>query len=134
MGNNMKQLVVAAAVLTCLALPARAADWTDCVDSDETVAMRLLLADTDVMSVDTIEMESDGKKWSTAGGAGVTKITKGQGFDTDDQMLVDVTDEKGAEIVAQLRVYKAFEGENYVFGGTLRIAGAGAWAVECASR
>jgi opacity protein-like surface antigen len=127
----MKQLLAAAAIATAFAAPAQAAEWTYCTDSQETASINLLLGDTDVIGIETIDMESGDKKWSTKAGQGVTTIAVGQGFDTDDRMLVDVTDEKGAGIIAQLRVFKAYEGEDYVFGGTLRIAGVGAWAVEC---
>ena len=33
--------------------------------------------------------------------------------------------------IAELRLFKAREGDAYAYGGTLRIAGQGAWAVSC---
>ena len=44
--------------------------------------------------------------------------------------VVDFTDEGGSSIVASLRLFKASEGDDSVTGGTLRIAGSGAWAVD----
>lgn len=132
----MKQALAAGAILAALALPAQATEWVDC-SGGETVNFRVLLGSMEVIAIDTIEIEVNGKTWSTRGGEGVTLITRGQAFQTADQMWIDVTDENVNAIVARLRIFKAFEdGAEGVEpldakGGTLHMPGIGAWPVSC---
>jgi hypothetical protein len=104
-------------------------EWLNCSDGDK-ASFNVLLGNMNVIAVDTIEVEVGEKKWSTRD-AGAKPITKGQAFETTDQIYIDVTDDKMDAIVAQLRLFKASEGEDYVSAGTLRVAGVGAWAVTC---
>ncbi len=132
----MRRLLAAGTVLIGMALPAQATEWLDCSDGG-TVNFRALLGAMEVIAVNTIEIEVDGKRWSTAGGEGVTTITKGQAFETADQMWIDVTDENVNAIVARLRLFKAHEGGREgvepfdATGGILHMPGIGAWAVSC---
>lgn len=132
----MKQLLAAGALFISMVLPVQATEWMDC-SGGEKVDIRVLLGAMDVIAVDTVEIEVNGKKWSTRGGDGVTPITKGQAFETPDQIWIDVTDENVNLIVAKLRVFKAFEdgsesGEpSDAKGGTLHMPGIGAWPVSC---
>lgn len=132
----MKRALAAGAVLFALALPVQATEWVDC-SGGETVNFRVLLGSLDVIAINTIEIEVNGRKWSTTGGDGVTLITKGQAFETTDQMWIDVTDENVNVVVAKLRLFKANEdgpegGEpSFAQGGTLHMPGIGAWAVSC---
>jgi len=125
----MKRLVAVGFLLIAIAGPAKATEWLNCSGGDK-VSFNVLLGSMNVIAVDTIEVEAGGKKWSTRGGDS-TLITKGQAFETADQIYIDVTDDKFDAIVAQLRLFKASEGEDYVSAGTLRVAGVGAWAVTC---
>jgi hypothetical protein len=111
------------------AVPAQATEWLNCSDGDK-ASFNVLLGNMNVIAVDTIEVEAGEKKWSTRD-AGATRITKGQAFETTDQIYIDVTDDKMDAIVAQLRLFKASEGEDYVSAGTLRVVGVGAWALTC---
>lgn len=132
----MKQLLAAGAMLVGLVLPAQATEWVDC-SGGENINFRVLLGSMDVIAIDTIEIEVNGKTWSTRGGEGATLITKGQAFETADQMWIDVTDENVNAIIAKLRIFKAFEdGAEGVEpldakGGTLHMPGIGAWPVSC---
>lgn len=132
----MKQLLAAGALFISMVMPAQATEWMDC-SGGEKVNIRVLLGAMDVIAVDTVEIEVNGKKWSTRAGEGVTLITKGQAFETPGDLWIDVTDENVNLIVAKLRVFKAFEdgsenGEPYdAKGGTLHMPGIGAWAVSC---
>jgi hypothetical protein len=119
-----------------MALPAHATEWMDCGDPTKTVSIRVLLGAMDVIAVNTVEIEASGAKWSTTAGEGATLITKGQAFETSDQIWIDMTDESVNEIVAKLRLFKALDdgGEadaSTVIGGTLAMPGIGAWAVSC---
>lgn len=125
----MKRLVATGVLLIAAAGPAKATEWLNCSDGDK-VSFNVLLGQMNVIAVDTIEVEAGGKRWSTRAGDG-TPITKGQAFETADQIYIDVTDSNVDAIVAQLRLFKASEGEDYVSAGTLRVAGVGAWAVTC---
>lgn len=125
----MKRLAAIGVLLIALAVPAKATEWLNCSDGDKS-SFNVLLGNMNVIAVDTIEVEAAGKKWSTRGGDAAL-ITKGQAFETADQIYIDATDEKVDVVVAQLRLFKASEGEDYVSAGTLRVAGVGAWAVTC---
>jgi hypothetical protein len=125
----MKRLVTIGVLLLAIAGPAKATEWLNCSDGDQ-ASFNVLLGNMNVIAVDTVEIEAGEMKWSTRGG-GATLITKGQALETADQIYIDVTDDKVDAIVAQLRLFKASEGEDYVSAGTLRIAGVGAWAVTC---
>jgi hypothetical protein len=133
----MKRLPIAAILFfAAMTLPAHATEWLDCGDAEETVSIRVLLGAMDVIAVNTIEIAAQGQKWSTAGGEGVTPITTGQAFETDDQIWIDVTDEGVNEIVGRLRLFKTFDNSegvenNSATGGTLAITGRGVWAVSC---
>ena len=126
----MRAILAAAAIFLWLAHPARATEWLIC-SGGEDVEIRVLLGAMQVIAVDSIEIEVKGKKWSTRGGDGVTLITKGQAFETAEQIWIDATDEKMDAIVARLRLFKANEGDAVVSGGTLQMPGIGAWAVSC---
>lgn len=125
----MRRLAAIGVLLIAAAGPTRATEWLNCSDGDK-ASFNVLLGNMNVIAVDTIEVEVAGKKWSTRGGD-ATLITRGQAFETADQIYIDVTDDKVDAIMAQLRLFKASEGEDYVSAGTLRVAGIGAWAVTC---
>ena len=125
----MKRLAAIGFLVIATAVPAQATEWLNCSDGDK-ASFNVLLGNMNVIAVDTIEVEAGGKRWSTREGDG-TPITKGQAFETADQIYIDVTDDKMDVIVAQLRLFKASEGDDYVSAGTLRVAGVGAWAVTC---
>ena len=125
----MKRLAAFGFLIIAATVPAKATEWLNCSNGDK-ASFNVLLGNMNVIAVDTIEVEAGGKKWSTRD-AGATPITKGQAFETVDQIYIDVTDEKMDAIVAQLRLFKASEGDDYVSAGTLRVAGVGAWAVTC---
>ncbi len=125
----MKRLAAIGAVMIAAALPAKATEWLICADGGK-ASINVLLGNMNVIAIDTIQIEVGQKKWSTRG-EGAIPITKGQAFETADQILLDVTDDSEDAIVAQLRLFKATEGDEYVSGGTLRVVGEGAWAVTC---
>ncbi len=111
------------------ATPAQATEWLVCSDGDK-ASISVLLGHMEVIAVAEIMIEVGPKKWSTKVEGG-TLITKGQAFETEDQMWIDVTDANANAILAELRVFKATESDQYVSGGTLRMAGEGVWAVTC---
>ncbi len=124
------RLIAIGVLLIASVLPARATEWMICSDGDK-ASIRVLLGRMDVIAVNGIEIAIGKKTWSTQGDQGATPITKGQAFETADQILIDVTDFAVNAIVARLRLFKARESNDYVSGGTLQMSGEGAWAVTC---
>ncbi|MFN4143022.1 hypothetical protein [Aestuariivirga sp.] len=132
----MKRLLAATVLSLGMALPAHATEWMDCGDAEETASIRVLLGAMEVIAVNTVEIEAKGRRWSTAGGEGVTRVTTGQAFETAEQVWIDVTDEAVNAIVARLRLFKASDdGEgvepSQATAGTLAMPGIGVWAVSC---
>ena len=119
------------AVLLCwlaTALPAQAEVRMHCADWKKTVAVDILRRESKLISVARIDMATGEKKWSSRGEG--TRIMLGQAFETKDRLWIDVAND-AEEIIAELRLFKSSEGGTSLHAGTLRIAGAGAWAVEC---
>lgn len=119
-------------------MPAGATEWVNCGDGGDKASFDMLLGAMDVIAIDTIRIEANGKKWSNHPGAGEIKIEVGQAFETADQMWIDVLGEGMGGFVAKLRLFKASEivegSEEGAFdatGGTLQMPGIGAWAVSC---
>lgn len=125
----MRLLVAIGAFAIILQAPAHATEWLDCSDGDKT-SFRVLLGQMSVIAVNDIVIEIGERQWSTTAGNG-TLITKGQAFETADQILIDVMDEALDKIVARLRVFKATEKNDDVTAGTLQMPDVGAWAVTC---
>jgi len=122
---------LAASLLLALAAPAAATESIVCASDDKSASIDVLVGlGLDVISIARATIEAGGKTWSTDG-QGSQKIVVGQGFEDSERMLVDFTDEGVSSIVASLRLFKASEEENFATGGTLRVAGVGAWAVAC---
>jgi hypothetical protein len=115
--------------ILALSLPAAATETMTC-SAGEQASISVLLGAMDVVAVVKVDMEAGGKSWSTAAD-GVQRITVGQAFETADQMMIDLTDENLNTVVAQLRLFKASEADDYVSAGTLRVSGVGAFAVSC---
>ena len=134
----MRQFLAAAAILALLSAPASATEWVSCGGAEGKVSFDVLLGLMDVIAIDTVKIEANGKKWSTKPEAGDTKIEVGQAFETAGQMWIDVLSEGMGGFVAKLRLFKASETvegvEDGVFdatGGVLHMPGVGAWAVSC---
>jgi opacity protein-like surface antigen len=134
----MKQLLAAAAILALLSAPASATEWVSCGGAKGKVSFDVLLGLMDVIAIDTVNIEANGKKWSNKPGAGAIKVEIGQAFETADQMWIDVLSEGMGGFVAKLRLFKASEvvegmddGAFDATGGVLHMPGVGAWTVSC---
>jgi hypothetical protein len=132
----MKQLLAAAAILTGLSAPASATEWVICSGGEGHVSFDVLLGLMDVIAIDTVKIEINGKTWSNKPEAGTIKVEIGQAFETADQMWIDVVEDGMGSIIAKLRLFSAHEdGEGVeatdAMGGTLQMPGVGAWAVTC---
>jgi hypothetical protein len=77
-------------------------------------------------------IKAGGKTWTTTEGAADTiQIWPAQSASTDNRLYVDFTDANYAAIIVQIRLFWAEEETDPVYGGVLRIAEHGAWAISC---
>lgn len=126
----MKRLVFLV-VLAAMATPAAATEWTICSSKGDEASFSVLVGSLGIGTATEFKLEVGNKMWSTRDGEG-TVITRGQAFEDDKTILIDVMDEGMGAVVAQLRVFKAVEGDApAAVGGTLRVPGVGAWVVSC---
>jgi len=125
----MKRLL-AAAVALALATPAGATEWIDCIADGDAASVNILVGEVAVIAIASANVEAGGKKWATDA-QGDAKIIVGQAFEDGDKMLIDFTDEGVSSVVASVKLFKASGGDRDAVGGTLTVAGVGAWAVTC---
>ena len=126
----MRSLIFAASLL--LVTPASSTEWAYCGDANNEVSVGVLLGGVDFVNISGITLMAKGKEWASSPTYGEGEpIAISQTYIGDDQMIIDFADEEHNEPLAQLRVYIAEEGEDYVQGGILRVAGRGAWVVTC---
>jgi hypothetical protein len=126
-----KRVALLAAVLATLAVASAAQATETTICSGDGASISLLMGAVPVVSIAKVDMEAGTRRWSTHAQDGVTTISVGQAFETSEILHVDLTDTNESEILAKLRIYKAFEGDYYAAGGTLLISEVGAWAVSC---
>lgn len=114
------------------ATPALATEWVHCNDAGGAASFDYLAGDgLGVLQVSELTVSAGEKVWASdpANGPG-DPVKVGQAFEDEHTVSIDAMDKDFAKI-AELRLFKASEGENVVLGGTLRIVGLGAWAVSC---
>lgn len=126
----MRSLIFAASLL--LVTPALSTEWVYCGDANNEASVGVLLGGVEFVNISGITLEANGKQWASSPTYGEGEpVAISQTFIGDDQMIIDFADEENSDALAQLRVYVAEEGEDYVQGGILRVAGQGAWIVSC---
>ena len=126
----MRSLIFAASLL--LVTPAFATEWVYCGDAKDEVSVGVLLGGVEFVNISGITLKANDALWSSSPAYGPGEpIAVVQTFMGDDQIVIDFADEEHSGIMAELRVYMAEEGEDYVQGGVLRVAGQGAWVVTC---
>lgn len=115
------------------ASPALATEWLNCSDRDGVASIDLLVGAMDVAAVAGMTISTGEQVWASHVEYGPGEpVTVGQAFENGDMLLVDAMDGAMANKVAELRLFKADEGDEApAYGGTLRIIGHGAWAVSC---
>lgn len=117
-------------VIVGLATPALAT--VEIVCSGKDVSVDLLVGQSASLYVDRVIVGIGEKSWSSnPESMPGTPIGRGQAFQDDRQLLVDITDEDGGEIIGRLRALTAEEGDRRVTGGVFSFVGEGAWVVDC---
>lgn len=126
----MRYLVFAVSLL--LTAPAFATEWVYCGDAANDATVGVLLGGVDFVNISGVTLKANDAEWTSSPAYGPGEpIAVAQTYIGDDQIVIDFADEESSETLAQLRVYIAEEGEDYVQGGVLRVAGQGAWVVSC---
>jgi hypothetical protein len=129
------RLLVATLAGLVVTTPSCATEWLNCADREGAASMDLLLGAMEVAAVVGMTISAGEEAWAShvEYGPGLP-ITVGQAFENDQMLLVDAMDENLLSKIAELRLFKATEGDREpVYAGTLRIPGQGAWAVACSA-
>jgi hypothetical protein len=124
---------IVAALAACFSTPSLATEWINCSDAEGQASFDFLVGAMDVIAVVGLTITVGDKVWASdvAYGPG-EPVAVGQAFETAEMILIDATDEAISTRIAELRLFKAEEGDAApVYAGTLRIPGHGAWAVSC---
>jgi hypothetical protein len=110
----------------------KATEWMFCGDSEAVVEIGFLLGTVDAFMPSAITMRHDTNHWASDAVYGEgAPIVMGQGFADATTLRVDLYDDGLSARIAELRLSRAEEGTDVVMAGTLRIPGAGVWAVAC---
>ncbi|TKT79307.1 hypothetical protein [Aquamicrobium sp. LC103] len=125
----MKRIFAAASILLACAGQASATASIGCAAADDRASFDLTIGNVPVLAVVGAEIDAAGETWSLAGNE--RSIRVGQAFETPGEMRIDFTDANVEAVVAEIRLFKAAEGDDAAMAGTLKIAGKGAWAVTC---
>ncbi|MBI4922509.1 MAG: hypothetical protein HY834_12230 [Devosia nanyangense] len=130
----MDRIIGVAALLVGLAAsPALATEWVSCTTPAGEASFDYLVGSLDVLAVAGLNISVGERVWasSVAYGPG-DPVVVGQAFEDDEVVLIDAMDDGMSSVIAQLRLFKAEEGDNpVVYSGTLRIVDHGAWTVSC---
>ena len=115
-----------------LCTPALATEWVNCVAPEGAATFDFLAGSVDVLSIVGLNISTGDQVWANSAAYGPgDPVAVGQAFETADTLLIDAVDEGATTRIAELRLFKATEADAVVYGGTLRIAGYGAWPVSC---
>lgn len=78
------------------------------------------------------EIKAAGNVWTTeAGKAGTIQVTPAQSASLDNRLYLDFSDPNYESVLVEIRLFWAEEETDPIYGGTLRIAGHGAWPISC---
>ena len=128
-----KVAAIATTLLALVSSSAGATEWVSCAAPGGEASFDYLVGTLDALMPVGLNVSVGEKVWASdvAYGPG-DPIAVGQAFEDADSVRIDVLDGDLSATVAQLRLFKAQEGEgDPVYAGTLRIVGYGAWAVSC---
>ncbi|HZY69172.1 MAG TPA: hypothetical protein VFE52_11315 [Devosia sp.] len=128
----MRTAIILALGALC-ASPAAATEWVSCASPGGEASFDYLAGSLDVLAISGLNVSVGEQVWASdvAYGPG-DPIAVGQAFEDSETVRVDVLDQEMTTRVAELRLFKAQEGESDpVLSGTLRIPGHGAWPVAC---
>lgn len=115
-----------------LATPALSTEWVNCAAPDGAATFDFLAGALDVLSIVGMNISVGEQVWANSAAYGPgDPVVVGQAFEDGEKILIDAMDEAMNARIAELRLFKTTEGDAFAYGGTLRIAGHGAWPVSC---
>lgn len=127
----MKLVALAAAFVTLSAAPSLASFGLMCTGPDE-VRVSIPLGGGPGLTPLGAEIVVGDKTWTTETGvAGTTEIMAAQSAALDSRLYLDFTDPNYEGLLAEVRLFWTNEADEPVYGGTLRLAGHGAWPIAC---
>jgi hypothetical protein len=128
----MIRLAAIAFGLCGLATPSLATEWVNCADSAGAASFSYLAGSLDQLHIVGLNISVGDKVWASdvVYGPG-DPVAVGQAFESRDMVFVDAVAPDMSATIAELRLFKAEEGQSFIHAGTLRIPGLGAWAVDC---
>lgn len=128
----IRRAATAAALLCGLATPSMATEWVNCAAPDGAASFDYLAGTLDVLGIVGMTITVGEQVWATDAAYGPgDPVAVGQAFEMADMVLVDAVDPDLTAIIAELRLFKAEDGDATARAGTLRVPGHGAWAVSC---
>jgi hypothetical protein len=130
----MKRITAIAVLVGGLAAaPAHATEWVSCTTPEGEASFDFLVGSLDVLIISGLNVSVGEQVWASSPSYGPgDPITVGQAFEDDEVVMIDTMNEDLSATIAQLRLFKAEEGDNpIVYSGTLRIVDHGAWTVSC---
>ncbi len=125
--------LAAIAIGVCgLSTQSLATEWVDCSDAAGAASFSYLAGSLDALSIVGLNISVGDQVWASDVAYGPGKpVAVGQAFATTDSVLVDAYTPDMVTLVAQLRLFRASEGDSFAEGGILRIPGHGTWPVAC---
>ena len=131
-----KPSLIAAGLMLAAAVPAHASGALICESLDKQASVSIGMGRLPIVHVLGIDIEANGKRWSTTKDKDVIPVANGQAFASDEQYYFDITDDNVEGVVARLRVLfgraEDVDAEP-VFVGYLSIKGEGVWPVTCST-
>ena len=128
----MRRLFLTAALLAMGARPPPRPEWIICGNAEGTVSIGVLAGSFEFLNISAATLDIGDERWSSGEPYGPGEpVRVAQAYRGDNQLVVDLSDDNAEVILAELRVYIAGEGADYVQGGVLRSPGRGAWVVGC---
>lgn len=126
----MKRFAAAFLMLSLGCPPAFASGTVECASADENARLSLTIGSLPVLAVVGAKIDAGGKSLGL-NREGDEAVAVGQAFATDNETRIDFTDPNVERVVAEIRLFSATEGRDMATAGTLKIPGAGAWALVC---
>ena len=132
--DSLRIVATVSCGLCGLATPSLATEWVNCSDANGAATFSYLAGTLDVLAIAGLNISVGDKVWASdvAYGPG-DPVAIGQAFESADTVLVDAMTPDMSAKVAELRLFKASEGDSFVSAGTLRMPGQGVWAVSCSA-
>lgn len=128
----IRKAAIAVVGLCGLATPSVATEWVNCAAPDGAATFDFLAGSLDVLSIVGLNISVGEQVWANSAAYGPGEpVAVGQAYEDEHVVLIDAVDENVTTRIAELRLFKASEGDATAFGGTLRIPGYGAWPVSC---